>query len=107
MKYLGAITNDYDLVNKKYVDDNITDTKVTQTNSTSNVDYNILLGNGSTELTQTAGANKSTYFTFNPSTKSLQVSNGTTTGNIYLGLATSDDLYTAINNLGWVSSVIV
>lgn len=104
MEYLGSITNDYDLVNKKYVDTH--DTNVTQTNTTDSASYRILLSNSANDTTETAGARKGTGLQFNPSTKNLYVSTGTTNGNIYMGLSTSDSLYTAINNLGWVSSVI-
>ena len=83
------------------------DTKVTQTNTTTNSDYRVLLAGGVNDTTGTTTSYKSTALRFNPSTKILYVSTGTTTGNIYMGLATSDDLYTAIDNLGWTSTVIV
>ena len=131
MKYLGAISDNKDLVNKGYVDSltgvgyttsgnnravqrdssgNLyivqTDANVTQTNTTGSASYRVLLSNSANDTTETAGARKGTGLQFNPSTKNLYVSTGTTNGNIYMGLSTSDSLYTAINNLGWTSAVI-
>lgn len=95
------------LADSTFYGDANTDTKVTQTNTTTNSDYRVLLAGGVNDTTGTTTSYKSTALRFNPSTKILYVSTGTTTGNIYMGLATSDSLYTAIDNLGWTSTVIV
>lgn len=84
-----------------------TDSKLAQTVTTTNALYPILMAPTAQTTTTTAFGYFSTTLNWNPSTKILYVSSGTTTGNIYMGLATSDALYTAINSLGWVSSVIV
>ena len=86
-------------------DDN-TNNAVTQTATTTNSSYRVLLSGTADDTTRTEGAHKSTGLQFNASTRNLYVSSGTTNGNLYLGLATTDSLYTAINTLGWVSAVI-
>ena len=89
-----------------YVTQKDTNTYVTQTATTTNSSYRVLLSGTADDTTRTEGACKSTGLQFNASTRNLYVSSGTTNGNLYLGLATSDSLYTAINALGWVSAVI-
>ncbi len=87
--------------------DSNTDTKIKLTSKTDNVNYKLALGPGTIS---SGTAYEGFYYTdlyYNPSTKILTLGPSTTTNNIYMGLATSDALYTAINNLGWVSSVIV
>lgn len=132
MKYLGAISDSKDLVNKGYVD-NLTGVDyttsgnnravqrdssgnlyvvqrndyVSQTNTTTDSSYRVLLSLSATDsIEETGVVHRSTGLQFNPSTKNLYVSTGTTNGNIYMGLSTTDSLYTAINTLGWTSAVI-
>lgn len=63
-------------------DDTDTDTKVTQTPSSENNDYEILFSGTANNNTQTEGAKKNSNLTFNPSTGNLQVTkiNGATVG---------------------------
>ena len=107
MKYLGAITSDYDIVNKKYVDDSIVDEKVKLTSTTTTGSYPIVFGPTSISSGTAYNCNYTTSLYVNPNTNALYVSSGTTNGDIYMGLSTTDALYTAINSLGWTSSVIV
>lgn len=59
------------------------DTKVTQTNSTTNADYRIVLSGTADDTTRTETANKSTNLRFNPSTKVFSVGGDiTATGNL-------------------------
>lgn len=60
--------------------DSNTDTKVTQTNNTSNATYNVLFSvDASTTTAKTNGTYKTTNFTYNPSTKALNTG-GTVNG---------------------------
>ena len=52
--------------------DTNTDTKVTQTNTTTNADYRVLFSENANDTTQDAGARKSNKLKFNPSTGNLQ-----------------------------------
>ena len=135
MKYLGAISDAKDLVNKGYVDGRTgvgyttsgnnravqrdssgnlyvvqkdTNTYVTQTANTSAVWRKVLgtYNSGSAATTTiTSGSSNVSYYdadgpAFNTSTGVLY------TRGYLMELSTSDTLYTAINNLGWVSAVI-
>lgn len=84
----------------------LTDEKVKLTSQSTSGNYPITFGPTSITSNSTYQEYYDSDFYFNPSTNNLYVSSGTTNGNIYIGLATSDALYTAINSLGWVSSVI-
>ena len=106
MKYLGAISDAKDLVNKEYVDGLVG--KVTQTADTTNT-WRKVLGtyNGNTSSadgTITSGASNVTYYdadgpAFNTSTGELY------TKGYLMYLTSSDALYTAIDDLGWLSEV--
>ena len=52
--------------------DTNTDTKVTQTNTTTSADYRVLFSENANDTTQDAGARKSSKLKFNPSTGNLQ-----------------------------------
>ena len=104
MKYLGAISDSKDLVNKGYVDGLVGKVKLSSTSTSGS--YPITFGPTSITSDTSYQEYYNTAFYYNPSTRNFYVSNGTTNGNIYLGLSTSDSLYTAINNLGWTSAVI-
>ena len=71
-----------------------TDTKVTQTNTTTSADYRVLLSENANDTTQTVGARKSTNLKFNPSTGALTVtgnlsaSNSVTTHHVNVGTGT-------------------
>lgn len=52
-------------------DADLTDTKVAQTNTTTNAAYRVLFSNNANDTTETAGARKSAKLTFNPSTGAL------------------------------------
>lgn len=56
-----------------------TDSNVSQTNTTTSAEYRLLLSSAANDTTATAGAQKSSYLTYNPSTKAL-VTNGTING---------------------------
>lgn len=56
-----------------------TDSNVSQTNTTTSAAYRLLLSSAANDTTATAGAQKSSYLTYNPSTKAL-VTNGTING---------------------------
>lgn len=135
MKYLGAISDAKDLVNKGYVDgltgvgyttsgnnravqrdasgnlyviQTDTNTHVTQTADTTN-GWRKVLGTynsgSSATATITSGTSNVSYYdvdgpAFNTSSGILY------TRGYLMELSTSDALYTAINNLGWVSAVI-
>ena len=79
-----------------------TDAKVAQTNSTTNVDYRILLSGSADDTTKTEGSNKSTNLRFNPSTKVFSVGGDinatgdlTLTGNANLNSETYAESITA------------
>ena len=97
--------NDDDTV--EVTNEAVSDTKVTQTNTTTSSEYRVLLAGSVNDTSDTTTTYKSTGLRWNPSTRVLNVSNTTVTGTIQMGLSTSDSLYTAINALGWTSDVIV
>lgn len=63
--------------------DDFEDTKVTQTESTSNENYEILVSGTASTATTTEGVNKSTGFRYNPSLKAVMEGYNTTASGLY------------------------
>jgi len=72
-----------------------TDTLVTQTNTTSDASYRLLLSENANDTTETKTARKSTKLQFNPSSGKLTLSGGAHINQAYTGTATA-----AANNNG-------
>ena len=75
--------------------DNNTDTLVTQTNTTGDASYRLLLSESANDTTETKTARKSTKLQFNPSSGKLTLSGGAHINQAYTGTATA-----AANNSG-------
>ncbi|HCJ37823.1 MAG TPA: hypothetical protein DHV37_05800 [Erysipelotrichaceae bacterium] len=73
----GQLIGEYDLGG--------TDTKVTQTETTTDAEYEILFSGTADNTTRTEGAGKSQYFKFNPLLRSLTVGTRNTSHNDYSG----------------------
>ena len=99
--------------------DDTTNKKITIASSVTNTDEKVKLtsqstsGNypipfGPTSISSGTAYNEyyDSDFYFNPNGNKLYVSSGTNSCEIYMGLGTSESLYTAISNLGWTASVI-
>lgn len=65
--------------------DTNTDTKVTQTNTTTNADYRVLFSENANDTTQDAGARKNTNFKYNPSTGNVNLPNLIASGKVTVG----------------------
>lgn len=65
--------------------DTNTDTKVTQTNTTTNADYRVLFSENANDTTQDVGARKNTNFKYNPSTGNVNLPNLIASGKVTVG----------------------
>ena len=65
--------------------DTNTDTKVTQTNTTTSADYRVLFSENANDTTQDAGARTNTNFKYNPSTGNVNLPNLIASGKVTIG----------------------
>lgn len=65
--------------------DTNTDTKVTQTNTTTDADYRVLFSENANDTTQDVGARKNTNFKYNPSTGNVNLPNLIASGKVTVG----------------------
>lgn len=88
-KITGDITGNAETVNGKTVETNVpsgavfTDSKVTQTATTTNANYEVLFSATADDTTRTEGARKTSTLRFNPSTGSLMEGNATVASGSY------------------------